>query len=142
MALQHGIFTLALSALLLAPVAAKADDFRSGGQHDASPVADNLRAGHRPSPGGAYHPAPRPLPQPPRSSWPRQEGRYELETVRKWVPGHYERVWVERDCRYKPRRGETKCKGGYYDERWVEGYYQSTQEWVWVPGRRGPSARG
>ena len=30
--------------------------------------------------------------------------------------------------------------GGYYDQRWVEGYYQPVQEWVWVPAHRGPFA--
>lgn len=141
MTLQHGLFTLALSALLLAPVAAKADDFRGGGQHDASPVGEDFRAGQHPH--GAYHPLPAPPPpQPPRSRWPSQQGRYELQTVQKWVPGHYEQVWVERDCKYKPRRHETRCKGGYYDQRWVEGFYQPVQEWVWVPGHRGPYGRG
>lgn len=138
MALQHGIFTLALSAMLLAPVAAKADDLRWGGPHDASPVGTGQH-GH---PGGGYHPAPTPPPAqpPPPSRGPRQQGRYELQTIQKWVPGHYEQVWVERDCKYKPRQHETRCKGGYYDQRWVEGYYQPVREWVWVPAHRGPFA--
>jgi hypothetical protein len=57
--------------------------------------------------------------------------------VNKWVPGRYEQVWVEQNCKYKPRRNVTKCYGGYYDQRWVEGYYQTVQEWVWVPARYG-----
>lgn len=137
--LQHGLFTLALSALLLAPVAARADDSRWGGQHEAAPVGEDFQAGQHVHTGGCYHPAPTPPPaQPPRSHWPRQSGRYELQTVSKWVPGHYEQVWVEQTCKYKPRRHVTKCRGGYYDQRWVEGYYQSVQEWVWVPRRHGP----
>jgi hypothetical protein len=133
MTLQNGLFTLALSALLLAPAAARADDFR-GGQHDASPVGTSVRYGHT---GGDYRPAPPPPPQPPRSRGPRDSGRYELRTVQKWVPGHYEKVWVEETCKYKPRRDRVKCEGGYYEQRWVEGYNQSVQEWVWVPSHRG-----
>jgi hypothetical protein len=135
--LQHGLFTLALSALLLAPAAARAQDGRWGGQHDASPVGDS-RAEQHIHGGGCYHPAPTPPPaQPPRSQWPRQQGRYELQTVQRWVEGRYEQVWVEQTCKYKPRRNRTKCEGGYYEQRWVPGYYQTVQEWVWVPARHG-----
>ncbi|PTL83081.1 hypothetical protein [Vitiosangium sp. GDMCC 1.1324] len=137
MALQHGIFTLALSALLLAPVAAKADDLRWGGRHDASPVGVDVRGGQYTHNGGRYHPAPTPPPARP-SRGRGQDGRYEFQTVQKWVPGHYEQVWVEQNCRYKPRRHETRCSGGYYDQRWVEGYYQPVQEWVWVPAPHRP----
>ncbi len=137
MMLRHGLFTLALSALLLAPVAARADDW---GRHDASPVGQPGQQLHT---GGRYHPAPPPPPAPPpRSHRPRQSGRYELQTVQKFVPGHYEQVWVEQNCRYRPRRHVTKCEGGHYEQRWVEGYYQSVQEWVWVPSYRGPYGRG
>jgi hypothetical protein len=136
--LQHGLFTLALSVLLLAPVAARADDSRWGGQHEATPVGQDSHAEQHFHTGGCYHPAPTPPPaQPPRSEWPRQSGRYELQTVNKWVPGRYEQVWVEQSCKYKPRRNVTKCHGGYYDQRWVDGYYQTVQEWVWVPARHG-----
>lgn len=137
MALQHGLFTLALSALLLAPAAAKADDLRWGGRHDASPVGGDFRPGQHIHTGGCYHPAPTPPPARP-SRGPREDGRYELQTVQKWVPGHYEQVWVEQTCRYKPHRHETRCRGGYYDQRWVEGYYQPVQEWVWVPAPHRP----
>jgi hypothetical protein len=141
MMLRNGLFTLALSALFLAPVAARADD--SWGRHDASPVGQQSHGGQHLHTGGCYHPAPPPPPaQPPRSDRPRHSGRYELQTVQRFVPGHYEQVWVERECRYRPRRNVTKCEGGYYEERWVEGYYQQVQEWVWVPARRGPYGRG
>jgi hypothetical protein len=178
MALQHRLFSLALSALLMAPLAARADDgvataqqAQNGWTHDdqrdrqerdrwhtTHGVEGNsgngwtsTNDGHLATwdngqvPGnhqhihgdGCYHPAPTPPPpEPPRHRWPRQQGRYELQTVQRWVPGHYEQVWVERDCRYKPRRNVTKCTGGYYDQRWVPGYYQPVQEWVWVEGRR------
>ena len=148
MAFHHGLFTLAFSALLLAPAAVRADDdhdddYRWGDQHDASAVGDDTRAEHHIHTGSCYHPAPTPPPpEPPRSRWPRQRGRYELQTVRKWVPGHYEQVWVEQVCKYKhkPHRYVTKCRGGYYEQRWVPGYYQTAQEWVWVPVRHGPRA--
>ncbi|AKJ07970.1 hypothetical protein ATI61_107410 [Archangium gephyra] len=138
MMLRHGLFTLALSALLLAPVAARADD--SWGRHDASPVGQPGQHHHT---GGSYRPAPMPPPAPPpRSHRQHPSGRYELQTVQQFVPGHYEQVWVERNCRYRPRRHVTKCEGGHYEQRWVEGYYQSVQEWVWVPMHRGPYGRG
>ncbi|MCY1082402.1 hypothetical protein [Archangium lansingense] len=141
MMLRHGLFTLALSAMFLAPVAARADD--SWGRHDASPVGQASHGGQHIHTGGCYHPAPTPPPaQPPRSNWPRQSGRYELQTVREFVPGRYEQVWVEQNCRYRPRRNVTKCEGGHYEQRWVAGYYQSVQEWVWVPVHRGPYGRG
>jgi hypothetical protein len=142
MMLRHGLFTLALSALLLAPVAAQADDSQWG-RHDASPVGQPSQGGQHLHTGGCYHPAPTPPPaHPPRSHRPRQSGGYELQTVQKFVPGHYEQVWVEQNCRYRPRRNVTKCEGGHYEQRWVEGYYQSVQEWVWVPRHRGPYGRG
>jgi hypothetical protein len=136
--LQHGLFTLALSSLLLAPVAARAEGSRWGGQqHEASAVGDSRAEQHFHT-GGCYHPAPTPpQAEPPRSQWPRQQGRYELQTVQKWVEGRYEQVWVEQTCRYKPRHHRTKCQGGYYEQRWGPGYYQPVQEWVWVPARRG-----
>jgi hypothetical protein len=166
MALQHRLFSLALSAFLMAPLAARADDeltvapqAQNGwtyddqrdqqerarwyspdtntgnlAQWDNGQVPGNHQHIHG---GGCYHPAPTPPPpEPPRHRWPREQGRYELQTVQRWVPGHYEQVWVERECKYKPRRNMTKCTGGYYDQRWVPGYYQPVQEWVWVQGRR------
>ena len=139
MMLRNGLFTLALSALFLAPVAARADDW---GRHDASPVGQPSQGAQHILPGGGYRPAPPPPAHPPRSNRPHQAGRYELQTVRKFVPGHYERVWVEQNCKYRPRRNVTKCEGGHYEQRWVEGYYQSLQEWVWVPSHRGPYGRG
>ncbi|MFY0581907.1 hypothetical protein ACN28S_53365 [Cystobacter fuscus] len=53
MALQHGLFTLALSALLFTPVAATAAD---NTRHAASPVASNW------APGRESHRAPPPPP--------------------------------------------------------------------------------
>jgi len=167
MALQHWLLSLALSAVLMAPLAARADDEMATAQqaqngwtyddqrdqqerarwYTQDSNTGNLATwdnGQVPTGshqhihgGGCYHPAPTPPPpEPPRHRWPRESGRYELQTVQRWVPGHYEQVWVERECRYKPRRNMTKCTGGYYDERWVPGYYQPVQEWVWVRGRR------
>lgn len=138
MTLQNGLFTLALSALLLAP-AARAEDW--GVQHEASPVAGGYGA-ERFHGNGGYRPAPMPPPaQPSRSQWPREQGRYELQTVQRWVPGHYEQVWVGERCD-SGRRYIQRCVQGHYEQRWMEGYHQSVQEWVWVPfrSRRGPYA--
>ncbi len=68
-------------------------------------------------------------------SAPEPQGRYETRTVSRWVEGHYEKVWVPEVCREKHRRHSrvTKCTGGYYEQQWVEGYYQQVQEQVWVP---------
>lgn len=76
-----------------------------------------------------------PVPQRPPRPWPNHHGRYELQTVQRWVPGRYESVWVPESCRFRPRLGRTVCQGGFYDQRWVPGHYETVQEWVWVPHR-------
>lgn len=68
MALQNGLFTLALSAMLMAPVAAKAADLRREGPH-------------------GYHSSPAHFTVE-RTRWTRPEGRYV------WAPGYHERGWV------------------------------------------------
>jgi hypothetical protein len=75
-----------------------------------------------------HGPEPRPPPRAPR-------GRYELQTVNRYVEGRRERVWVPEVCeeRHRRRSRVTKCTGGYYDERWVPARYEQVQEWVWVP---------
>ncbi|WNG30835.1 hypothetical protein F0U62_47590 [Cystobacter fuscus] len=128
MALQHGLFTLALSALLFTPVAATAAD---NTRHAASPVASNW------APGRESHRAPPPPPSHSRG----RDGRYELQTVRTEVPGHYERVWIEEQC-VRTRRYVRACEPGHYEQRWVPGYTQTSQQWVWVPRSRGPYGRG
>jgi hypothetical protein len=128
MALQHGLFTLALSALLFTPVAATAAD---NTRHAASPVASNW-APHRES----YR-----APPPPPAHSRGRDGRYELQTVHTEVPGHYERVWVEEQC-VRTRRYVRACEPGHYEQRWVPGYTQTSQQWVWIPRSRGPYGRG
>lgn len=152
MALKTGIFSLALGALLLGSNA-RADDqevqlhvntgetgvqlewnsgeagvqaygYRRGyDQPYHSPGQDHVHSSH------CHH---GPQPTPPRN----QHGRYELRLVQQWVPGRYEQVWVPEKCKYRPRWGTVKCRGGYYEQQWVEGHYETAEQWVWVPARR------
>jgi hypothetical protein len=159
MALKTGISTLALGALLLGS-AAQADDTqktqaasqnektqiqaqgfngsvsvtwgndndRRDGRYDNDQYADRgSYQGHDST--RDYRHGPRPTP--PRN----QQGSYELRNVQQWVAGRYEQVWVPQDCRSHGRSGRSKCTGGYYDQRWVEGHYETVQQWVWVPSR-------
>jgi hypothetical protein len=133
MALKTGIFSLALGALLLGSTAQADDNLFQTQHHRDGRWSDHDRQYGRPVHGHVHgsdcrHGA---QPAPPQN----QQGRYELRLVQQWVPGRYEQVWVPQDCRYKPRRGTTKCQGGYYDQRWVEGHYETAQQWVWVPYR-------
>ncbi len=149
MALKTGIFSLALGTLLLGSNAL-ADDNEFQHQHDGTEVQaqgyhggydqpqrwdndDSRRYGRAPiqvhvHTGACRHGE---QPRPPQN----QQGRYELKIVQQWVPGRYEQVWVPEQCHYKPRRGVTKCRGGYYEQRWVEGRYENVEQWVWVPSR-------
>ena len=152
MALKTGIFSLALGALLLG-TSAMADDNQFQAQyHDGSPAeSQGFRGGYRGDDrrDGRWNDHDRQYGRPayghvhssdcrhgaqPAPTQNQQQGRYELRQVQQWVPGRYEQVWVPQDCRYSPRRG-TKCRGGYYDQRWVEGHYQVAEQWVWVPSR-------
>jgi hypothetical protein len=72
-----------------------------------------------------------PAPLPP----PQARGRYEMQTVSRWVEGGYEQVWVPEVCETRHRRYKrvTRCTGGYYEQRQLAGHYEQVQEWVWVP---------
>ncbi|WP_224244775.1 hypothetical protein [Hyalangium gracile] len=151
MALKTGFFSLALGALLLGSTA-QADDtqksqaqqsdaqmqtkgFHGGSEHTYSwGNGDNREYRGAPSrdysPGGRYYRR-TPQPQAPRH----QQGRYELKLVQQWVSGGYEQVWVPRECRNYGRRGRVQCTGGYYEQQWVDGHYETVEQWVWVPGR-------
>jgi hypothetical protein len=120
MNLKTGIFSLALGTLLLGSTA-MADDNQFQPQWNDNGTTVQAQGYYR-------HGQPPPAPR-------NQQGRYELRTVQQWVPGRYEQVWVPQQCNYKPRWGTTKCRGGYYDQRWVEGRYQNVEQWVWVPSR-------
>jgi hypothetical protein len=115
MALKTGLSLLALGALFLGSAASAAPQ---AAQHAASPApqTQNLRA-HRPQPAPPAH----------------QQGRYELQSVKTWVPGYTEKVWVRRECQPLPRHRGERCEGGYYQQRQVPGHYETVQEWVWVP---------
>lgn len=164
MALKSGIFTLVLGALLVgstasaqdaqqnmnaAPNELQAQGWQGGGSEPYRWDDDHGHDGHerRRDRRGlievhvhtdrCHH---GPQPTPPRN----QQGRYELQLVQKWFPGRYEQVWVPQECRTKERRRTTvtKCKGGYYEQRWVDGRYETVEEWVWVSTpvyHRGPA---
>jgi hypothetical protein len=123
MTLQNGLFTLALSALMLAPVAAKAEDVRLGGPHEATPMGPP-RVEQR---YGDSRPAP-PPPVPERARWQRSDGRYELQDR-----GHYERFWVERTCFDSPYGYQARCVPGHMEQRWVPGYSRGHGERAWGP---------
>jgi hypothetical protein len=145
MNLKSGILSLLTSALvstvLFSAGAAHADGGGRDRRHGASPVGIELHV-HGPS----CHHAPAPAPRP--------DGRYELRTTQRWVAGYQQKVWVPEVCetRYKHGRGHghgnrrTVCSGGYYETRFVDGYYEPVEEWVWVANppryehhRSGPS---
>lgn len=134
MALKNGIFTLALSALVFIPVAATAADGSWGPEHRATPIAVG-----EPAPGRSSY---RPPPPPARPSHAQsRDGRYELQTVQTNVPGRYDRVWVAEQCTYV-RRHVRSCEPAHYEQRWVPGYTETSQQWVWVPYGRGPRGYG
>lgn len=60
-----------------------------------------------------------------------RNGRYELQSVQKWVPGSYQNVWVPHQC--SGSHFGRRCHGGYYTQQWQQGYYTTVQEWVFVP---------
>jgi hypothetical protein len=158
MALKNGIFSLALSALLMGStaMAQEAQSHDADAQFQAPPPGaetnaqgfhggwngerswdrerdDRERRHYRPGRievhvhNGYCNHAPQPTPP------QYQQGRYELRYEQQWVPGYYQQVWVPEECKYKPRRGVTKCRGGYYDQQWVPGRYETVEKWVWVP---------
>ena len=114
MDLRHTVLSVLAGAMLISPVAAFAD-------HDDD--RDEFTHQHGPS---CHHP---PLPPPPARA---DRGRYEIRIVRTWVDGKWVRDWVPGYCMEK-RHGRVKCQGGYYVDRWVPGYYDQVEKWVWVP---------
>jgi len=112
---------LVVGSLLLAPAAALADR----DSHDRYPDRRGRNGG------GAYRPAP-PVIQ------PRGGGRYELRPVQRWVEGRNEQVWIPEQCVSRHHGHRVKCYPGYYENRWVPGYNQTVEEWVWVPRVYGP----
>lgn len=128
MVVHKRFFSLLLGSLLLAPAAAFAD-------HDDGPARRSrwsppLAEVHVHS-GSCGHDGP---PAPP----PQRSGRYELRPVQRWVEGYNQQVWVPEHCVYKHRRHRMRCTGGYYENRWVPGYNETVQEWVWVPNVYAP----
>ncbi|SET57510.1 hypothetical protein [Stigmatella erecta] len=120
MALKTGLSLLALGALFLGSAAHAAPQ---ASQHAASPATQSQHLRGR-----------RPQPAPPANA----QGRYELKSVKQWVPGYTEKVWVQRECRHSQHRRGERCEGGYYQQRQVPGHYETVEEWVWVPA---PSRR-
>lgn len=155
MALKTGIASLVLGTLLFGSTAALAEDgsVRDWANQEASRRTngtnsnnyrddrrddrdyrddrrDDRRGGHVEVHvhGDSCRHGPAPLPP------PQARGRYELQTVNRYVDGRYDRVWVPEVCqeRYRRRGRVTKCTGGYYEQQWVPGHYEAVQEWVWV----------
>lgn len=156
MALKTGIASLVLGTLLFGSSAALAEDgnVRDWANQEASrrQGGDNYRDDRRDYDdrddrrddrrghgggngyvevhvhGSACNHGPAPLPP------PKARGRYELQTVNRYVEGRHERVWVPEVCKERQRRHSrvTKCRGGYYEDRWVPARYEQVQEWVWV----------
>jgi hypothetical protein len=127
MNLKPGILSLLLGAVLFSAGAAHADDDRRDHRRGERPSLINVHVHGA----GCRHDT-EPVSRP--------GGRYELRTVQSWVPGHHERVWVPEVChtKHKKHSRRTVCRDGYYDERWVEGYYRQAEEWVWVPAPERP----
>ncbi len=114
-------------AIGLSPVAALAEHERGSDDDDRRPAVEVHV--HDSS---CHHPG---APQ----GQPSREGRYELRTVQKWVPGFHEQVWVPQHCKHRGRgHHRVKCVGGYYQQQWRPGYHQTVQDWVWVPSPRSP----
>ncbi|MBX7113269.1 MAG: hypothetical protein K1X64_02960 [Myxococcaceae bacterium] len=66
------------------------------------------------------------------------DGRYELRSVQRWVPGRYMQVWVAQACNHYRHRHGQGCNNGYYQQQWQAGHYETVQEWVFVPYARSP----
>ena len=84
-------------------------------------------------PPGAYYYAP------PARVW--VEGHYTYRERQTWVPGYWERVWIE--PRYEVRRvlrdnrwveEQVLVQDGHYAQVWRDGFYRTEMEPVWVPG--------
>lgn len=124
---------LLLAALLTLPLAATADDddddddFVAHGAGALHLHGHDCHQDHGPGLDDHRHAPPPPVVR-------HGEGRYELRTVRQWVSGRYEEVWVPGVCR-ENRHGRVRCTSGYYDRRYVPGRYESVQQWVWVAPR-------
>jgi len=105
---------------MVGATAAHADDFGYREYHNAAPAL------------GARGCATRPQPQ-----LQQGQGRYEWQTVQRWVPAQSTQVWVEGRCVTKRhgRHGRfehTRCVPGRYETVVTPGHYETTQDWVWV----------
>jgi hypothetical protein len=104
---------------------------------------DELNERHHPGP--SHSPNPGPFPPAPGHGrhyhnrycqW--FDGHYESYERTIWVPAHYEEQYVPPVYGYRWVNGIRRVviyQQGYYDRVWVPGYYTTTVENVWVPGR-------
>lgn len=148
MATTNRILSLTAAVLTLVPAAAFANN---GVQYDVNGRYDGagIELGIHLHTSNCRHDAP--PPPPPRAE---PQGRYEIRTVQKWIPGYQEKVWVAEQCttvtKHKDKHGKHKGKGkkhghykhetvtrtvcepGHYATRWVEGRHVNEEQWVWV----------
>lgn len=125
----RSIVTVAVAAALLLPAAAFADRDRRHRRHHGHEHHHHASCGH-------VDYRNRPLPPPPPGS-STAHGRYELQTVQRWVDGYWAEQWVPEQCVTRGRHHKrVKCTPGYYTRQWVPGRYETVQEWVWVPYHR------
>jgi hypothetical protein len=118
---KNALTSAALAVAVLAPAVALADGPHIGVTVSVPPVQMHVHSS------SCHHDD---APPPPVQ----RTGRYELQTSSQWVPGRYEQVVIPGQCFTKHKRHHTKtvCSQDRYENRWVEGYYQQVEQWVWV----------
>jgi hypothetical protein len=122
--MKTNLIGLAVAATALTSFSAFANDWDDGRVHVSVGVG-------QPPCDDAHAAAPVVLPAPAA----RPGGRYELRDTQRWIPERYEQVTVQ-ECR-QPRHGNWNRHAKHCwpvtTTRLVPGYYQTVQEWVWVP---------
>ena len=126
-----------MAAAMLGATAARADwnERGHGRGHNRGHQRGHDRGDHRGCNHGSQHWQHQAVPVAPAAM---HQGRYELQTVQRWVDGHYEQTWVAPVC--TGRRHWLRCTAGGYENVWVPGRYEDRQEWVWVAF--GPPTQG
>ncbi len=124
--MKTNLIGLAVSAMALTSFSAFAD-------HDDDDGVEVSVGWDDPNPAPCDHDAsPVIAPQPAA----RADGRYELRQTQNWIPARYEQVTVQQ-CR-EHHHGGWHHEGREHcypvtETRLIPGYYQTVQQWVWVP---------